>query len=69
MSIFKEKYEERLNNWLLEKKEYIKEQSYIKYYTVIKKNIISNCFYSFQSHKYRLQVWVSRCWNASQNII
>ena len=40
MSIYKEKYEERLNNWLLEKKEYIKEQSYIKYYTVIKKNII-----------------------------
>ena len=37
MSIYKEKYEERLNNWLLEKKEYIKEQSYIKYYTVIKK--------------------------------
>lgn len=40
MSIYKEKYEERLNNWLLEKKEYIKEQSYIKYYTVIKNNII-----------------------------
>ena len=40
MSIYKEKYEETLNNWLLEKKEYIKEPSYVKYHTIINNRII-----------------------------
>ena len=40
MVIHKERYEQVLNNWLLSKKSHIKEQSYIKYYNIIKNNIV-----------------------------
>ena len=40
MLVCNKSYAEILNNWLLEKKNYIKEQSYVKYHNVISNNII-----------------------------